>query len=264
MGRLIRRFWWVILLIPLLLTGGFVTWASTPLRPMPEAIAALQSDEQVQVEAGDWLVFRPTGNAPVVGVILYPGGRVDPRAYAPPARAIAAQGYLVVIPRMPLNLAVFASSKADQVIKAFPDIKRWAVGGHSLGGAMAAHYAVVRLSAYRAEGETSGGGMIPDPLAGLFLWGAFPAEKDDLSSYPLSVVVVYGELDGLATSDEVRAGLPRLPAAADVKPVTGGNHAQFGWYGAQPGDNPAQVSRQDQMEQTVQATTAMLAKLQVP
>jgi hypothetical protein len=261
MGKLIRKFWWVIFLVPLLLVGAFVVWASTPLGPMPEALAALQSDAQVQVRAGDLLVFQPTGQTPTTGVIFYPGGRVDYRSYAPDARAMAAQGYLVVIPKMPLNMAFFDSSRADDVMQAFPEVKRWAVGGHSLGGAMAAHYAAVRLSAHRADANTAAQPLIPDPLAGLFLWAAYPAEKDDLSSYPLSVVVVYGTRDGVATPEEVLGGKPLLPAAAEWAPVEGGNHAQFGWYGDQPGDNPAQISRQQQTDQAVQATLEMLKKL---
>ena len=73
-------------------------------------------------------------------MIFYPGGRVDPRSYAPAARAIAAQGYLAVITPMPLNLAVFTPGRAAQVIAAYPEIHTWAIGGHSLGGAMAANF----------------------------------------------------------------------------------------------------------------------------
>jgi len=97
-----------ILLVLVIATAGFLVWANTPLGPMPEALDALQSDSQVQVTEDGWIVFQPSGTQPDSGLILYPGGRVDPRAYAPIARAIAEQGYLVVIVPMPLNLAVLA------------------------------------------------------------------------------------------------------------------------------------------------------------
>jgi hypothetical protein len=40
--------------------------------------------------------------------------------------------------------------------------------------------------------------------------------------------------------------------------IVGGNHAQFGWYGDQQGDNPATISREEQQAQTVAATVALL------
>ena len=100
---------WVLVAVAIVLVvsaGGFVVWASDASQPMPEVLAALQSDAQVAVETGRWIVFRPVLTAPTTGLILYPGGKVDARAYAPAAHAIAARGYLVVITPMPLDLAV--------------------------------------------------------------------------------------------------------------------------------------------------------------
>ena len=88
----LKRWWWLLLLlllIPVLAVAGFVIWANSGPAPMPEALAALQSDETVQVETEPWLTFQPVGDEPTTGLILYPGGRVDPRAYAPTARAKA-------------------------------------------------------------------------------------------------------------------------------------------------------------------------------
>ncbi|MCB0120849.1 MAG: hypothetical protein KDE58_01335, partial [Caldilineaceae bacterium] len=96
-----------VILISLVVAGiGFAWWAAQAAEPMPEALAALVSDDQVTVDYTVWLTFTPTAQAPTSGFIFYPGGRVDPRAYAPAAHAIAAAGYLVVIVPMPLNLAV--------------------------------------------------------------------------------------------------------------------------------------------------------------
>jgi hypothetical protein len=41
---------------------------------------------------------------------------VDFRSYAPIARAIASEGYLVVMTRSPINLAVFGVNIANDVI----------------------------------------------------------------------------------------------------------------------------------------------------
>jgi hypothetical protein len=44
--------------------------------------------------------------------------------------------------------------------------------------------------------------------------------------------------------------------------VQGGNHAQFGWYGPQDGDNAPAISREAQQGQVVEATLALLRQLQ--
>jgi hypothetical protein len=43
--------------------------------------------------------------------------------------------------------------------------------------------------------------------------------------------------------------------------MQGGNHAQFGDYGFQPGDNQAKISRADQQQQVVDATVKFLESL---
>jgi pimeloyl-ACP methyl ester carboxylesterase len=242
----VRR--WVLLTIPVLvavITIGFVAWGSTPARPMPEALAALQSDAQVTVEAGKWLVFTSTAAVPATGFIIYPGGRVDYRAYAPAAHEIAVQGYLVIIVPMPLNLAVFSPNAAADVIAAHPEIDHWVVGGHSLGGAMAASFVYSN----------------PGAIDGLVLWASYPASSNNLSNSRVRVVSISATLDGLSTPEKVAASIPLLPADTTWVTIEGGNHAQFGWYGAQSGDNPATIPRAEQQAQIVRATLDFLAQL---
>ena len=241
--RILKRLWWLLPVVLLLILGGFVVWAAGAATPMPEALAALQSDAQVNVDTDPWLVFEPATADPAGGLVIYPGARVDPRAYAPAARELARQGYLVVIVPMPLNLAFFAPDRAAEVMAAFPDVDHWAVGGHSLGGAMSARFAYQN----------------PGLVQGLVLWAAYPASTDDLSNYSLAVASIYGTLDGLATEDKIEASRPLLPAGTHWTAIEGGNHAQFGWYGPQSGDNPATISRMEQQEQVVAATLVILS-----
>jgi hypothetical protein len=224
---------------------GFVIWATSTNPVLPEAAAALEPDARVSVEQGRWIVFEPAGAEPQTGLIFYPGGRVDPRAYAPVMRAIAAEGYLAVIVPMPLNLAVFGSERAAGVIEAFPQVQRWAIGGHSLGGAMAAAY-------------TSNH---PEQIDGLVLWASYPAESSSLAASDAAIVSIYATLDGLATGDKIEASRALLPADTRFVAVEGGNHAQFGYYGDQRGDNPAAISRADQQAQVVAATLDLLAEI---
>lgn len=242
---MLKKIFLGFVVLVVLLTAGFLIWASDAASPMPEAVQALQSSKDVQVETDPWLVFTPTSQEPVTGLIFYPGGKVDPGSYSPAAQAIAKQGYLVVIVPMPLNLAVLAPGKAAEVIRAFPEIQVWAIGGHSLGGAMAANFARKH----------------PEWLTGLVLWASYPASSDNLSQSSLRVVSIYGTQDGLSDAGKIAASKALLPNDTRYVPIDGGNHAGFGWYGVQSGDGQAKISRQEQQAQVVQATLDLLEEL---
>jgi len=224
---------------------GFVIWGSTPQAADEGALEALVSDSAVIVTTDAWITFSPTGRSPQAGLIVYPGGHVDPRAYAPLARRIAAQGYRVVIVPMPLALAVMAPNRALQVMAQDPSIETWAVGGHSLGGAMAARFAYTH----------------PDAVDGLVLWASYPASSDDLSGFDVVVTSVYGTLDGLTTGNKIDASRPLLTPGTRWVPIDGGNHAQFGDYGLQAGDGPASITAAEQQAQAAEATIDVLEAL---
>ncbi len=98
-------------------------------------------------------------------------------------------------------------------------------------------------------------------VQGLALWASYPASGDDLSHAGLHVVSIFGSQDGLATSEKIHVSRLLLPADTTWVQITGGNHAQFGWYGDQVGDNPASISRADQQAQVVAATLGLLERL---
>jgi hypothetical protein len=227
--------------------GLFVLGAAWWLQPqplLPEANASLASTPTVTFEDADGrLEWRPADGDYHTGLVIYPGAKVPPAAYGPTAQAIAADGYLVVITPMPLNLAVLGIDAAEAAIAAHPEVSSWAVGGHSLGGAMAAQYVASH----------------PGSADGLVLWAAYAAT--DLSDRPIRASTIYGTLDAGAermTGPEARAA---LPADASFVPIEGGNHEQMGWYTGQPDDPPATISRSEQQRQLVEATVALLGSL---
>jgi len=234
-----------VLLVLAIFMVGFVAWAETPPTPMPEAYAALESDSSVAVSSGKWLIFYTPSSQPTTGFIIYPGGRVDFRSYAPMARAIAAEGYLVVVTRMPLNLAIFGANTADDVIKSYQEIGSWAIGGHSLGGSMATQFAHDN----------------PSKVKGLVLWASYPPSGVDLSESGLPVTTIYGSNDGLVSAMKIDESMSLLPPTTVRVEIAGGNHAYFGWYGDQAGDNPATITRELQQNITVAATVELLEKL---
>jgi dienelactone hydrolase len=146
---------------------------------------------------------------------------------------------------MPLNLAVFDIDVADEIIQANPDIETWAIGGHSLGGAMAAEYVSAN----------------PLSVDGLFLWASFSAENTDLSGFTnLEVLSIYGTEDGEV--EGIRASRERLPENTLWVEMEGANHAQFGWYGEQRGDGTATISRAEQQEIILENTFAFLRAIE--
>jgi hypothetical protein len=244
----LKKYRWPIIVLSfiLLVLGGFSLWASLPYQPMPEAIQALQSNSTVIIQEEPWLIFNPQSDSSKIGLILYPGARVDPKAYAPLAREIASRGYLTIIVPMPLNLAVFAPGRALDVVESFPEIEAWAIGGHSLGGAMAANFARDN----------------PDVVDGLLLLASYPASSDDLSSLALKVTSIYATLDGFTSLEEIEASQANLPDSTQWERIEGGNHSQFGWYGLQRGDNPALISREAQQEVVISSTMDLLQSLE--
>jgi len=236
-----------LLIVPTLLVvllGGFVIWGLTPLGPTDSALAALTSDSSVTVEhAAEGWVFTPTGNKATHGYIFYPGGHVDARSYAPYARALAQRDCVVVISEMPLSLAVLKPNAAAAAIGNNPGVATWAIGGHSLGGVMAAQYAAQNL----------------DTIEGLVLLASYPQSSTNLATSGLAVSSLVGTQDTVVNRQSWEAARPLLPADASFLEIKGANHAQFGDYGLQPGDtaNP-DMSAADQLKISVSESSRVI------
>jgi Alpha/beta hydrolase family len=107
------------------------------------AIDALTSTESYNVENTDnYITFTPTHNMSSIGIIFYPGGKVQAEAYSVIASKLAQNGYTTIIMKMPFNLAFFGVNKADDVIAKHGEIRSWVIMGHSLGGVFASEYAL--------------------------------------------------------------------------------------------------------------------------
>ena len=189
----------------------------------------------VAVEITDeMVVFQP--ERAEAGLIFYPGGKVEYTAYAPLMEQLAERGVLCVLVKMPANLAVLDMGAAEAHLDEFPDIENWYVGGHSLGGSMAASYAAEHA----------------DELEGLLLLAAYSTE--DLTGSGLDVLSIYGSEDGVLNMDKYNEYRPNLPEKTTTEVIIeGGNHAGFGDYGPQDGDGKASLSGEEQQRQTAMA-----------
>lgn len=206
----------------------------SPVGPLPEIDPFMLSNEQVIVTTGEYAFFMPIEGSATTGLILYPGGRVDYRSYAPLAYALAEKGWGVAIAKMPLNLAFFAQDSAGKIINDHPEISRWVIGGHSLGGSMASQYAAQN----------------PAVISGAVFLASYPI-GDELISSGLPVISIYASNDGLIPPEEWQKYRPRFPINTQWVEIVGGNHAGFGWYGPQQGDKPAEISLQEQTNRLI-------------
>ncbi|MBQ8554382.1 MAG: alpha/beta hydrolase [Clostridia bacterium] len=223
--------------------GGVMLYASDYYSPSEDALAALATTETVTVRrTDDGLVFLPA--EPAAGFIFYPGGKVEHTAYAPLMRALAEEGILCILTDMPLRLAVLDMDAAAGLSAQYPQVTRWSIGGHSLGGAMAASYA--------AEN--------PDEFDGLVLLAAYSTAK--LPEEGMAVASIYGTEDKVLAMDKYEQYRTNLPVHTVETVIPGGNHAQFGCYGAQSGDGAAAITAQEQIEATVAACLGVLTGIE--
>jgi pimeloyl-ACP methyl ester carboxylesterase len=188
---------------------------------------------------GQVLHVAATGRRTVV-LVFYPGGLVRPQSYEWLARALSAYGVETWIPVMPFDLAVTGIDRADAIIAHVGNVPV-VIGGHSLGGAMAADYASRHA----------------DKLAGMVLCAAYPAGNVTVkASWP--VLSLRAERDGVAAAADVQGGLDRLPAGSTLVTIEGSVHAFFGRYGPQQGDGVPTVSRSEAEKAIVAAIAPYL------
>lgn len=220
---------------------GAVAWLR-PFGPTPEAAALTAGTDEVTVtESSTRLTLTPSGEEVGGGLIFQPGARVEPRAYLPVLTEVAGEGHLVVVVKQPFAIGFTALGAPGGVIADHPQVERWSVGGHSLGGVAASTYAKNH----------------PGEVDGLVLWASYPL--GDLSGWDdLTVATIFGSEDGLATPADIKSSLDLLPPRTSVVEIRGGVHAFFGDYGQQPGDGTPGVARAAAQEQVVGATVKLL------
>jgi hypothetical protein len=175
------------------------------------------------------------------GFIFYPGGKVEYTAYAPLLHELAENGILCVLPHMPCNLAVLDRNAADGYSGQFPGVEHWYIGGHSLGGAMAA--------SYYSEHEES--------FDGLVLCAAYSTTELTGAARVLSI---YGSNDGVLNGKKYEKYRKNLPDDFEEEVIDGGCHAFFGSYGAQDGDGEPSITNAEQIHTTVDLIVNFIQK----
>lgn len=220
------------------------------VRPLPAddvAVDALAEGGGVTIDvSATRITLRPTAAPSCAGLVFYPGAKVDPRAYARILRPIVEEGHPVIVLKPPYNIAFLDASGPDEWVgDPADDVEAWVVGGHSLGGTVAARYA-----------ETD-----RPELEGLLLWASYPA-RSLADRKGLDVLSVSGSEDGLATPEDIADSRDDLPPDTRFVEVEGAVHAFFGDYGEQSGDGDPTVPREDAQAEIRGVTLAQLERVE--
>lgn len=86
-----------------------------------------------------------------------------------------------------------------------------------------------------------------DRLDGLILLAAYATS----SLGDLPALAIYGSEDGVLSMEKLEDGQQYVKNYTEIC-IDGGNHAGFGSYGAQSGDGEADITQEEQWEQTVE------------
>jgi Alpha/beta hydrolase family len=228
--RRARRVSIVVVVVLVLLVVAFLFYSSMVMRGDRAAAIAVWTNPAVAVTSTDHsIILEPTGTASGIGLVFIPGAKVDPYAYMYKLSGIVeSSGATVVITKPTLNLAFFDQRPLSLFEADAPDVTRWLVGGHSLGGVRACQLA-----------DTPG-------VAGLVLFGSYCA--NDLSTLDLDVLSIGGSNDALSTPEKIEAASDLLPSSARIVAIDGLNHAGFGDYGVQPGDGTATLDSEQERD----------------
>jgi hypothetical protein len=190
----------------------------------------LKADGHLTWENGYAILTPDDSDQQSEGIIFYPGGLVDARAYLPQLDAFRKKGFTCVLLTMPFDLAVFDMKAADYIYPNLKklDVKNWYLSGHSLGGVAAGQ-------TFRSQKH---------PYAGLILLASYVTDpKTDAGD----VLTIYGSQDHVLHKEKVSL------KTSQVEVLDGGNHGQFGDYGHQAGDGNARIDHKTQQSRTAEA-----------
>ncbi len=234
----------ILIMVVAVLFAACTIYVSDYYHADMKAIEDMEFASELSVESETWedgtLVFTP--EEAETGLIFYPGGKVEYLAYQPLMQAFAAEGILCVLVEMPFNLAVLDVDAADGIQEEFPEIEEWYIGGHSLGGSMAASYVADHTDEYK----------------GLVLLASYSTAE--LADSRLNVISIYGSEDEVLNREKYEKNRSNLPADFTEYVIDGGCHAYFGVYGHQDGDGTPTISNQQQIELTAQQLADWIAE----
>lgn len=229
-----------VIVIIAVITGAGAIYVNDYYRADSNSITTFATSNTVFTETLDKRTVVYASEKAKTGFVFYPGGKVEYTAYEPLMKACADKGILCVLIEMPFNLAVLDMNAAEGIMSRYPEIENWYIGGHSLGGSMAASYLSKNV----------------DEFEGLILLGSYSTA--DLSGTDLDVLSIYGSEDKVMNYEKYTNNKTNLPKDFTEVVINGGCHAGFGMYGAQDGDGIPIISNEEQIRLTAEKISELV------
>jgi surfactin synthase thioesterase subunit len=216
--KIVKRIWFLIAI-------SFTIWLVYSYQAKGVSDSLLKSDAKILVKDNDnYFLFEPKQKFNKV-FIFYPGAMVDPKAYVPLCRKISENRIKVYLIKMPWRLASKGYEIPKQLHLFADKSKTYILAGHSQGGKMAAQFVKEN----------------PNLIDKLILIGTTHPRDISLSDSKIPILKIYGSDDGVADEKTIFQNKSKLPVTTKFVKIEGANHAQFGDYGFQFGDNSARI-----------------------
>lgn len=217
-----------VLLMLVALAGVYYWYTANPYQPLAAMESQIDQLDNIERSQGDQFIRYHPVVVERANLVFVPGALVAGEAYEYVAAALAEQGIGVTIVKPPRNLAIMSPSQPQTYLRS--DATNF-IAGHSLGGTVAA-----------MNGRQ---GSAFDSVILLASYATTPVSVPVLS--------IVGSEDSVLDQTRYRSAKVNYLSGFEEITIAGGNHAQFGWYGPQEGDSPAQLSVQAQQDYVVDA-----------
>ena len=192
----------------------------------------LKTDEVVEAKETNSYYLFDNISQEEKAIIFYGGAKVEEKSYAPMLNQLAHKGIDVVLLKMPFRFAIFDISKADSFYKSHFSYSEVYLMGHSLGGVCAS----ICLSKTSLD------------YKGIIFLASYSDKPLDDKYKALSI---YGSEDHVLNMDAYNKSVSNFPNGYETKIIEGGNHSGFAYYGNQNGDGKASISKEEQINLTV-------------
>ncbi len=164
--------------------------------------------DELEVKKKNYWLYGDSG----VGFMFFTGAKVKETGYAYIAHLLHEKGHTVVIPHEPFTMSAFRTKRKIEILKDHPEINKWILIGHSLGG----------MPVTRIASEA------PEYLTGIVYLASYATS--DLSNLDFPALRITAENDGVMNNDRMSSYEKNLPAGSETVVLEGAIHRGFGSY----------------------------------
>lgn len=168
--------------------------------------------EYVVNDTKDGVSYEPVGVTPKYGLIFYVGTAIDYSYYDYLGKALAKQGYVVVLPKVKMGLAYMLYNETEPAFSNYSSIEFF-VGGHSQGGGAAVKRTQENLL----------------KVKGVVLYAPLCYNEDSIKDAGIPTLLLEATKDGVLTPDMKADAKTRLPDNR-TEYMLNGSHMSFSTF----------------------------------